>query len=521
MPYTINKYNGQQIAVVADGTIDNTTDLKLIGKNYAGYGEVQNENFLFLLENFANTTQPPKPIAGQLWYDSGTSKLKFYDGSKFRSAGSAEVGTSAPTGLTVGDFWFDTANNQLYAYNGNLQDPFTLIGPQGIAGSGITQMRSRSVKQDGTSNSFPIIEGVVDGQTVFIISPSVHNPTHFYLDTSVNPIDGFNTQGIHQGLTLCYTPGPDDTESTPGKTTSSHKFWGTATNAELFDGKSSDQFITSQDATFNELVKFSDAGFTVGGTPKLRVFNANSTTPTIQNQLNDTILFQTTSSGVLSYPLTLKGSNLLPGGSAPNYYSDNVNDIGASTARFRTVYATNFSGTASQADALSVGGTYRTASVSTSPSTIVARTTNDEVINGTTITAGAVKGSFFVGTATSANYADLAEKYLADAEYEVGTVVMVGGEKEVTAAQVGYRALGTVSGNPAYMMNAELEGGTYIALKGRVPVKVDGPVSKGQRLVAGSNGTAQAAMGNNADVFAIALETSTDVGIKLVECVIL
>jgi len=49
MPYTINRYNGQVIATVADGTIDSTTDLKLIGKNYAGYGEVQNENFLFLL----------------------------------------------------------------------------------------------------------------------------------------------------------------------------------------------------------------------------------------------------------------------------------------------------------------------------------------------------------------------------------------------------------------------------------------------------------------------------------------
>ena len=60
----------------ADGTIDSTTDLKLIGKNYAGYGEVQNENFVFLLENFANANPPARPISGQLWFDTTEVKLK-------------------------------------------------------------------------------------------------------------------------------------------------------------------------------------------------------------------------------------------------------------------------------------------------------------------------------------------------------------------------------------------------------------------------------------------------------------
>jgi len=70
-------------------------------------------------------------------------------------------------------------------------------------------------------------------------------------------------------------------------------------------------------------------------------------------------------------------------------------------------------------------------------------------------------------------------------------------------------------------MNEGLENGTIIALKGRIPVKVVGHVKKGQRLVAAQNGTAQVAVGNNADVFAIALESSDDVNVKLVECVIL
>jgi hypothetical protein len=135
--------------------------------------------------------------------------------------------------------------------------------------------------------------------------------------------------------------------------------------------------------------------------------------------------------------------------------------------------------------------------------------------------AGDIYATVFRGLATSANYADLAEKYLADQEYEVGTVVAVGGEAEVTAGSYGDRAIGVVSAHPAYMMNSELEGGTYIALKGRVPVKVSGTVRKGQRLVAYNNGTAVAAVPHANDVFAIALESSDDTGIKLIEAVIL
>lgn len=503
MPYAINKYNGTQIASVADGTIDNTTDLKLIGKNYAGYGEVQNENFVFLLENFANNSAPPRPITGQIWFDSSSNKLKFYDGSKFRTTGGAEISATAPTGLTPGDFWFDTANNQLYAWSAtggsNGGAGYVLIGPQGVAGSGITQMRSRSVK-DTFNNNHPIIEAVTNGVTIFTISPDAE----FTLDNTQNAITGFTK--IHQGVTLVYSN--DDAQ--PGQTTSNHRYWGTATNAERLGGYLPGDYVRSTSASFGTLVSFSDLGFTVGDTPKLHVFNASSTTPTIQNQLNDTILFQTTSNGVLAYPLTLKGSNLLPGGAAPNYYSNGVNDIGAEAAKFRTVYATTFSGTATQSDALNVGGLYRTATTASSANTVVVRDSYSDIYC-----------NVLHGEATTARYADLAEKYLADAEYEVGTVVMIGGEKEVTAAQVGFRALGAVSANPAFMMNKDLEGGTYIALKGRVPVKVTGPVQKGQRLVASQNGTAQAAMGNNADVFAIALESNDDVNVKIVECVVL
>jgi hypothetical protein len=96
--------------------------------------------------------------------------------------------------------------------------------------------------------------------------------------------------------------------------------------------------------------------------------------------------------------------------------------------------------------------------------------------------------TIFAGTATSAYYADLAERYEADAVYEPGTVLVIGGEKEVTTTAIyaDTRVAGIVSKNPAYMMNSGAgtdETHPYIALKGRVPCKVIGPISKGDLLV--------------------------------------
>ena len=127
----------------------------------------------------------------------------------------------------------------------------------------------------------------------------------------------------------------------------------------------------------------------------------------------------------------------------------------------------------------------------------------------------------FAGMATTARYADVAEKYLADMEYEPGTVIAVGGVAEVTAADhvTAFSVIGVVSENPAIMMNSGLEGGTYIALKGRVPVKINGPVQKGDRLAASTEkGVAMVNNDRNAWSFAIALSDSDG---DMVEAVIL
>jgi hypothetical protein len=488
MSYTINRYNGTLITAVADGTVDATLDLKLIGKNYAGYGGIQNENFVYLLENFANTTQPPKPIPGQVWFDTGSSKLKFYDGSKFRTAGGSEISATAPSGLTIGDFWFDSVNQQLYTYNGTT---FTLIGPQAVSGSATTQMRSVSLT-DVNGASHAVIEAVDNGVVVFIIS----SDSDFTLDSTINPITGFTI--VHQGITLCY--------SSTGQTSSSHRFYGTATNSDKLGGLSASNFVQSGSANFTSQVNFGDPGFTVGNpVARLAVYNAGALTPTIQNQISDTIAFQTTVASATKYPLQLKGTDVLPGVTL-------TSNLGSVALQWNSIYANYVYSTAQQADALSVGGQYRTASTSAAINTIAARDAS-----------GNLTASNFNGTATSAYYADLAEKYLADKEYEVGTVVKVGGEKEVCAAGYGDKAIGVVSENPAFKMNEGLEGGTYIALKGRVPVKCFGPVAKGDLMVAYGDGLAktQAPDDISTSVFGVALENYSEQGIGLVECVVL
>jgi hypothetical protein len=129
-------------------------------------------------------------------------------------------------------------------------------------------------------------------------------------------------------------------------------------------------------------------------------------------------------------------------------------------------------------------------------------------------------GTIF-GTATSARYADLAEKYTTDAEYEAGTVlaVAINGDAEATQTwQSGQRVLGVVSTNPAFLMNDDADG-QAIALRGRVPVKVIGPIRKGQPLICNQDGKGM--YGDTSNSFAIALETNEDASVKLVECVIL
>ena len=120
MSYTVYKSDSTSLTQVNDGQIDQTTtNLTLIGKNYSGYGNFLNENFVYLLENFSSVSPPARPVQGQLWYDKNSGRLKVYDGNLFKVTGGALVSATAPSQLAAGDIWIDSANQQMYFNDGS------------------------------------------------------------------------------------------------------------------------------------------------------------------------------------------------------------------------------------------------------------------------------------------------------------------------------------------------------------------------------------------------------------------
>lgn len=142
MSYKLNKSDGELLVELADGIIDTTTtDITLVGKNYRGFGEFINENFIKVVENFAGTATPGNPLTGQLWYDKGEARLKLYDGTTFRTAGGPIVSNTQPN-MVAGDIWIDNENNKMYFFDGT---DLVLVGPDYDAGQGQTGFEVASV----------------------------------------------------------------------------------------------------------------------------------------------------------------------------------------------------------------------------------------------------------------------------------------------------------------------------------------------------------------------------------------
>jgi len=491
MAYAIDRYNNTLLTTVEDGTVDQTTDLKFIGKNYAGYGEIQNENFLFLLENFSGANQPSRPISGQVWFDSATSKLKFYDGTKWRTTGGAEIGATQPTGLAIGDFWWDSGNDQLYVFNGT---SFVLIGPQN-AGEGVTQMQSLEVL-DTTSATRGIIASVIEDGTIFVISP-----TQFDLKSTETALIGQGYDRINKGLTLRNTK-----LATAGVTSTTDRFHGTATNADKLGGVAAANYVQTGigNTVFTSAVEFPDAGALIGDSNDLQLkIDSNGYDGIIQNVTNSGAikLKVTSGAGVLTHVATVTATGIVPA-------ADNTFTLGSASVGFSNVYATAFTGEASKATTLRVGSDFRSADASATNNTIAVRDAT-----------GNIAANLFQGTATQARYADLAEKYTTEKELPAGTAVAVCTHEgyEVEPAGTSNHCIGVVSTDPAYMMNSEADG-QYIGLKGRLPVRVKGPVNKGQVIYAWADGVCGTVA--TTAMVGIALESNAEEDEKLVECVL-
>ena len=172
MPYSLRTYDGTSLVTIADGLVDDqvTTPLFLIGKNVTGYGTRQNENFLYLLENFAGVNPPSVPQQGQLWFDKTPSatKLNVFDGANWKGLTVGAVSTSQPTTLTIGDLWFDSDKSQLWAKSGT-GTSFTLIGPDVLTGYGITKMVPKAV-HDINSGTHVVLDITINDEILGIIS---------------------------------------------------------------------------------------------------------------------------------------------------------------------------------------------------------------------------------------------------------------------------------------------------------------------------------------------------------------
>jgi len=139
MAYTINLTDGNVFATITDGTYNQSSSVTLVGKNYAGYGEFLDENFIQMLENFSNTTAPVAPLTGQLWWDKTNSLLKVYNGTTFKTLSFSTASSSQPTSNVVGDLWYDTTNQQVKVCTaGGTPGTFIVVGPAYSSSQGTT-----------------------------------------------------------------------------------------------------------------------------------------------------------------------------------------------------------------------------------------------------------------------------------------------------------------------------------------------------------------------------------------------
>ena len=373
MAYVITTTQGAPIATVQDATINTAAlSLTLIGRDYAGYGAFINENFVYLLENFASpsdsTGTPTSPklynstnnktlaLTGQIWYDTNANTLKVWNSglNQWKSISSITASVTQPTAVTsvIGDFWWDTANGQLYVYSG-VSNGWILIGPPSSStGSGAIVTK---ISAGGGGGDKTVVELKVNGTIVAIISDNG-------AFTPATAIAGFST--INPGLNLV------SSTTVPGS-----QFTGDASNALSLNGVTSNQFLRSDQNATTQYQLTAGGGFVVASDLSLTLDTANNRVAinTIQNNrdlnfyvnqsganvaaiaisastgtvtINDNSLvtgaLTTYGTFTSNTTTTLVGTTTLRAPMVPQY--NGTIDIGAAGTRFNNLYATTLYG---------------------------------------------------------------------------------------------------------------------------------------------------------------------------------
>ena len=491
MAYNINLSNGTALITggLTDGTIDTTnSSLTLVGKNYPGYGVFLNQNMVQLMENFAKSAAPTAPLPGQLWWDSGAKYIKVNTATAKGTASAAwkpiitmTPSSSAPSSPVTGEQWWDTVNLQLKVWNGT---SWAVIGPAGTSTTGNTGAVPDTIVSTSPAATYVVLKFYIDNTLVGIWSKEASFTT---------ATAGFAV--INRGLNL--------------STALNQAFYGNAdvANSLNVSGVSSPaaSFLRNdQSGVVNGSVTFTnDTGIKFGADSDFEGF-VSSSDVTLRNVTNNGNLILSVKSATVNTPF-LKGN--ATSGLAEAYANPTAGSSGYSFA------------TKDYVDTVLGGGT----GTSTFAANIVP-SANLSYDLGSSVSWW----NNIYGVSIQAKYADLAERFEADQPYTPGTIVGLGGVKEITVVneELSEDVFGVISTRAAYLMNSAAGSDLThppVAVQGRVPVKVIGKIRKGDRLVAAGNGLARAAAKTELtpwNVIGRALENKTDLGEGTIEAIV-
>jgi hypothetical protein len=502
MSYTINLTNGTTLIPggLSDGTTDTShTSLVLIGKDYAGYGQFLNENFVKLLENFASTSSPATPLKGQLWWDTVDNILKVWSGSTWKiSTGATSSPASSPPGdlsSIGGDLWFDNTNSQLKVYTGST---WITVGP--VSGTAT-----------GNSGAIPALMTDTLSQTHIVVQLIISGVVYaiFSKDTFTSTLPGFTN--IVAGINFSTISSPvwklsNQSTSVVGGTLIERDSLGGANVAALTATTISATTVAAANhtGTFTGTLNGNVNATTVSAsTITATGVNATNISGTAQTAAQPNITSLGTLTGLavtgtttLTGPTNVTGTTTLTG--TATYNGVEIATVGG-TASFTAINNTPIGNTTPSTGAFTtLSATALSATGLVSVGSDIVPTANLVLNLGSpSYRFGNVWAQTFRGTSVSAQYADLAERFHSDAEYPAGTVVEMGGPNEITkvVAELSDKVFGVISTNAAYLMNSAAgDDATHppIAMSGRVPVRAIGLIAKGDRLVSAGNGLARA-----------------------------